>query len=196
LSTLSASTYFGGSAEEGRPFVSLDASGNVNITGWTGSSEFPTTPGAYNETINGDADVFVLKIDNNLSGPLPPVPDIKANGSDGPITIIRSDTISITVALDSGDQTGEDADWWLICKTSLPAPNDWFYFDIGTQTWLRGQLVSRQGPLVNFGPIAVWNRTGFPACTLNFFFGVDMNMNGLISPSVLHYDRVQVTINP
>ena len=43
--------------------ISLDSSGNAYVTGWTASSNFPTTPGALQTTYGGgDRDVFVAKI--------------------------------------------------------------------------------------------------------------------------------------
>lgn len=76
LSTLMASTYLGGSGREGgnnttafvfRPALVLDSSGNVFITGDTPSSDFPTTSGAYDRTLTGNMDVFISKLNSNLS---------------------------------------------------------------------------------------------------------------------------------
>ena len=66
------STYFGGSsddysfaAEEPYAFgVTIDASGNVYITGGTSSNDFPTTPGALSRSIKGNTDAFVLKLNS------------------------------------------------------------------------------------------------------------------------------------
>jgi len=78
LGTLLASTYF-----KGFPSVTTDSSGNVYAAGITGSSSFPTTPGAYDNTFHGGVsnggllldgycapsgcDAFVSKLDNNLT---------------------------------------------------------------------------------------------------------------------------------
>ncbi|MCP4692917.1 MAG: hypothetical protein GY859_33055, partial [Desulfobacterales bacterium] len=39
---------------------------------------------------------------------------IKANGSDGPVSITTNDNLSLTVALDPGSLAGDDADWWML----------------------------------------------------------------------------------
>ena len=57
------STFLGGSAGEMGHGVALDARGNIYIVGWTGSSDFPTTPGAFDTSRNGNQDVFVSGID-------------------------------------------------------------------------------------------------------------------------------------
>ena len=69
LTTLSASTFLGGSTflGEAGESIALDGSGNVCVIGWTVSTDFPTTPGAHDQTHNGGEDVFVSKLDSNLS---------------------------------------------------------------------------------------------------------------------------------
>jgi hypothetical protein len=55
------STYIGGSRQDSIRDVATDREGNIYITGGTESSDFPTTPGAYDTTFNGWHNVFVTK---------------------------------------------------------------------------------------------------------------------------------------
>ena len=65
--TLAYSTYLGGSGSAGSSGIAADASGNAYVTGVTPSSDFPTTPGAFQTTFGGGhewapADAFVSKL--------------------------------------------------------------------------------------------------------------------------------------
>jgi hypothetical protein len=56
------STYIGGNGyEEGRG-IAVDGSGNAYVTGVTGSTNYPVTPGAFQTRNGGVADVFVTKL--------------------------------------------------------------------------------------------------------------------------------------
>ena len=48
----------------------------------------------------------------------PPVPDIKTNGSDGPLLVAPAESVNLTISLDPGDMAGEWADWWGILLSS------------------------------------------------------------------------------
>ena len=66
LQTLLASTFIGGNRYDGAQGLVLDSSGNLYVSGKTESSNFPTTPGAYNTVHANGNDIFVLKIDGQL----------------------------------------------------------------------------------------------------------------------------------
>ncbi|NIR87370.1 hypothetical protein GWO13_07300, partial [Candidatus Bathyarchaeota archaeon] len=67
LSTLSASTFLGGSGRDSATAVSLDSAGDVVVAGSTGSTDFPTTSGTFDQTHNGKNDGFVSKLSSDLS---------------------------------------------------------------------------------------------------------------------------------
>ena len=67
-SALVYSTYLGGSNDEEGLGIALDASGNVCVTGWTSSSDFPTTPGAFQTIYGGNGDAFVTKFSSSSPG--------------------------------------------------------------------------------------------------------------------------------
>lgn len=65
---LTFSTYFGGSDWEHARDVAVDKSGNIYVVGGTASPDFPTTPGAYSQSLRtggsqgfGPCDVFIVK---------------------------------------------------------------------------------------------------------------------------------------
>ncbi len=62
------STYLGGSdVEQGRS-IALDTSGNAYLTGWTASTNFPTTAGAFQTTYSGGYDAYVTELNPTGSG--------------------------------------------------------------------------------------------------------------------------------
>jgi hypothetical protein len=66
-SALIYSTLLGGCDNDESRGITIDSAGNVYITGWTSSSNFPTTPNAFDSTFNigldNSSDAFVSKID-------------------------------------------------------------------------------------------------------------------------------------
>lgn len=61
------STYIGGDSFDVAIGLDVDRAGNVVVTGETGSSDYPTTDGAYQRERRGDTDTFVTKLDSSGS---------------------------------------------------------------------------------------------------------------------------------
>jgi len=84
------STYLGGSLYDGGEFpgttIAVDALGNAYVTGQTGSTDFPTTPGAYQTSFGGSSDAFVAKL-NPTGSDLVYSTYLGGSGSDVPFKI-------------------------------------------------------------------------------------------------------------
>jgi hypothetical protein len=61
-SALDYATFLGGNNYDGGSSIAADGSGAAYVTGQTSSSDFPTTPGAFDTTYNGSSDAFVAKL--------------------------------------------------------------------------------------------------------------------------------------
>ena len=158
--------------------IALDTSGNVHIS--------------YYDATSGRVKYATTRTN--------PLPEIKANSSEGPITLGTSNNLSVTVALDPGSRSGNDADWWAAADTPL----GWFYFNASTMSWeLAGTfytdlLVTHQGALFNLSTIEVLDIpvAGLLSGKYILYFAVDMNMNGLLDFDQFYYDSVVVNITP
>ena len=107
-----------------------------------------------------------------------PVPDIKANGSDDPITVLHSNSVSITINLDPGDMAGQGADWWMIVKS----PFDTFL------------LFAKPTPIFEL-PETTLLDIPLPIGTYIFYFILDDNPNGIFD-GMAWYDYIVVNVEP
>ncbi len=132
-----------------------------------------------------------------------PIANIKANGSDGPVT--PTGNLSVTVALDPGNRSGDPADWWVAANVSGTSIIDgWYYFDLSTLRFVLvgdspfNLIVTHQGPLFNLATFQILNISvsGLPSGTYKFYLAVDMNMNVLLDLDELFFDFIVVNINP
>ncbi len=66
-SALLASTFIGADGWEKGKSIEIDSNGDIVIAGLTTSTSFPVTSGAYDESHNGGTDLFVCRMDADLS---------------------------------------------------------------------------------------------------------------------------------
>ena len=96
LSALSASTFIGGSSDEEARAIAIDSSDNIYATGFTNSSDYPITSGAYQINNRGACDTFVCKFNSDLAAD---TYTINATaGSSG--TIVPSGSITVNYGSD------------------------------------------------------------------------------------------------
>ena len=65
---LAYATFLGGSGSDGGSAIAVDGVGCAYVTGTTYSSDFPSTAGAFDRSLNGDYDAFVVKVNANGTG--------------------------------------------------------------------------------------------------------------------------------
>ena len=118
-------------------------------------------------------------------------PDIKANGSDGPVSVLSTDPVKITVTLYPGNQAGQNADWWIGVLTSLPAPNDWFTY-VYPDGWKQGIHLYARTPLFELNPPLEVLDNSLPAGNYTFYFVIDALADG--SANSVWYDSLEVTV--
>ncbi len=83
-------THIGGNGDEGigaRMGLTLGPDSVIYITGITFSDDFPTTPGAYDRTYDGDRDAFVLKLDPRPCGIPEPPKNVTPSFGEGTVNI-------------------------------------------------------------------------------------------------------------
>jgi hypothetical protein len=61
-SALAYSTFLGGGAFDRGQDIAVDGRGRAYVTGFTESTDYPTTPGAFDTSYNGNRDAFVTKL--------------------------------------------------------------------------------------------------------------------------------------
>ncbi|MCP4576668.1 MAG: DUF4091 domain-containing protein [Deltaproteobacteria bacterium] len=148
---------------------------------------WPTDPDAWESGRKELADI----IENNAPEKKYPIPEIKANGEDGPLVISAAEKLTITVSLTCGDFLSNNADWWV----AESAPGGLFYhFDLSTGSMVPDLLPTHHGPLFNLGTTNLLNSSDLTVGTHTFYFAVDMNMNGSLDMNFIYYDSVGINV--
>ncbi len=90
------STYLGGSNVEWGLGIASDSVGGAFVTGWTNSTDFPTTVGAYDTSFNGGDDCFITHL-NSTGSQLLYSTYLGGSGNDGGVQVITADSGSVIV---------------------------------------------------------------------------------------------------
>jgi hypothetical protein len=120
--------------------------------------------------------------------------DIKADGSDGPLTILPNRSLKLTITLDPGTRIGDNADWWVLDGSSERSPR---YLHLATMTMKTGVKPTHMGPLFNLGTVNLnLGSENLSVGPHTFFFCIDFSMNdgGVTAP--VYGDSVDVYVDP
>lgn len=128
-----------------------------------------------------------------------PIPDIMANGSDGPLTTFSAQGLSINIQLYPGKKRGLPADYWVLAKFPTGA---YYQLDSDTLKWTQcvGAVAWEgctapfwQGTLTDIFPMDVFTSASLPPGKYTFKMRVDLNANG-IQDAPIYTDTVTVNL--
>ena len=154
-SQLEYATYLGGSSDDYSDSIAVDGTGRAIVTGFTYSSDFPTTPGAFDVNLNGGTDAFVTKL-----AMAPYAPNVLAPIEQPAAGAFVGDTVTLRgFAIDLARSTG----------TGIDRVHIYLDGPLGTGTMIGGAIYGLDRPDVaaqygaRFGPSGwklTWNTTG------------------------------------
>ncbi len=122
LTSITQATYLGGNSFDRALGIAVDSSGNVFVTGETGSNPFPSTGGSVFPSPSGEGDVFVAKLNNGLTSILRSTYLGGSNSLDigKAIAIDSSDNVFVTGITGATNFPGTTGG----AQASAPAPED------------------------------------------------------------------------
>jgi hypothetical protein len=123
----------------------------------------------------------------------PPAPFVSVNGSTNAITLTSSDAVTVAIAMNPGDSSGENKDWWVVAVTTAGL----YYYQATGNYWVQAADLSHvrpayQGPLFTLPTGTVLSVPSLSTGVYQFYFGVD-TMNGAIDPDII-CAMVQATV--
>jgi len=166
---------------------------------WSSTTDAASTSGAWDVYFYDGGGHWRYKSDGNYvravrggqSGSLVNL-DIRANGSDGPITVSAATPVVIDISLDTGDYAGLNADWWIAATTPFPPPANWYSY-VYPAGWSPGVSLCAQAGLFDLAPFEVLNMA-LPIGTYTFYFALD-DPDGAATGAWWGLDSVVVNVN-
>jgi hypothetical protein len=105
-----------------------------------------------------------------------PIPDIKVNSSDGPVTVRRSMNVSVTASVDAGTEGGQLYDWWMGALTPFGK-----YWVNRYQLWVKSSTPVSMGQIEMYTmPTTEMLKRTLPIGSYRFFFILDSIPNGVL----------------
>jgi hypothetical protein len=120
------SSFVGGSADETGTGIARDSAGNIYVTGYTSSTNYPTTAGAFHTTyFGGGMDPFVIKITENAV-PAAALASVSLNPTSVTGGATSTGTVTLTAAAPAGGAnatltSGNTAAATVPANVSIPA---------------------------------------------------------------------------
>lgn len=120
--------------------------------------------------------------------PRVPRPDIKINDEDGPLYLPSGSTITVTISLDPGDQTGLSKDWWVFAVRNGSMSYWWQPPRIWTPSLV--PIRSHDGALLDVSNQIV-GKGRVPRGSWDFHFAID-ELNGTLEETYIDTASVQI----
>lgn len=119
-----------------------------------------------------------------------PIPDVKINDENGPITIPYGDTARITINLDAGEYLGQEADFWL----KLELNNSITYWYVNNAGWIKSDspVLMTNSQIVNIDEPTSLDFAATFSGPCKLYFAVDNNKDGSFDGT--WFDSVSFTV--
>lgn len=164
---------------------------SYNVTGNPDGEYYYRVKG--HSPVHGWADFCHLDKTVVEAGGNPPVPDIKVNGSDGPLTVPVGNLVTVTIALEPNDWDGQFADWWVYVQKDF---NNiwWAKYQAGDPKWTKSVTPIRfaGATLRTVNGYTVIGPRTLPAGLYAWIFAVD-DKNGVLEGT--YSDSCELTVN-
>ena len=179
-------------------FIKILGSSNITLSiPPNNSSNSPNNDSVSTlHTVSSESLESVRLPDDSEPPPLPsgsygPMPDIRANGKSGPLTVSRGTSVSVKVSLDPGNRPLKKADWWVVAHTPFLPPNNWYSY-VYPKGWQPGIHVCVQTLPFLLPPSFEVLNMALPAGDYTFYFAVDENADGIVDET--WKDSVEVRV--